>query len=73
MPEIEELANNGYIFMLFTTQRECHDKNHFFGYMLNNWLYDKGMQGHVGRGWSYDPDEENKFDPIEFVVINEKW
>lgn len=73
MPEIEELANKGYIFMFFTTQRECHDKNHFFGYMLNNWLYDKGMQGHVGCGWSYEQTEENKFGPIEFVVINEKW
>lgn len=63
--DILEFANKGYYIMYFTTQRECHDKNHFITYMLDNWMHDRVMSGHKCL-------ETDEIKDIEFIVLNEK-
>ena len=65
--DILEVANEGYVFMFFTTQRECHDCNQFLGYMLDNFLYERDNTGHMT--WN-DTKEDDSFLPI---ITNEKW
>lgn len=68
---ITELADKGYVFAFFTTQRECHDKNHYLMYMIENYITSKGYDGHVGPGW--DSEYENVDQDIEYIILNEKW
>lgn len=63
--DILEFANKGYYIIYFTTQRECHDKNHFITYMIDNWMHDRVMCGHKCA-------EEDEIKNIEFIVLNEK-
>ena len=65
--KIIELADEGYVFCYFTTQRECHDKNHFLGYMMNNFYYDRSELGNVTYN---DFVEDNTIVPI---ITDEKW
>jgi hypothetical protein len=65
--EIIELANEGYVFCYFTTQRECHDPNHFLGYMMSNFYYDRSELGHMTYN---DFVEDNAIVPI---ITDEKW
>ena len=63
--EILDFAKKGYYIMYFTTQRECHDKNHFIAYMLDNWMHTRVMRGHKCS-------ETDEIKDIEFIVLNEK-
>lgn len=65
--KIIELANEGYVFCYFTTQRECHDPNHFLGYMMSNFYYDREEHGHL----TYNDFVEN--DTIVPIITDEKW
>ena len=65
--DIIELANEGYVFCYFTTQRECHDPNHFLGYMMSNFYYDRGEHGHM----TYNDFVED--DNIVPIITDEKW
>jgi hypothetical protein len=65
--EIVKLVNEGYIFCYFTTQRECHDPNHFLGYMMSNFYYDRSDHGHMTYN---DFVEDNTIVPI---ITDEKW
>lgn len=65
--EIIELADKGYVFCFFTTQRECHDPTHFLGYMMSNFYYDRGEHGHV----TYNDFVED--DNIVPIITDEKW
>ena len=65
--EIIELANEGYVFCYFTTQREWHDPNHFLGYMMNIFYFDRGEHGHL----TYNDFVED--DTIVPIITDEKW
>jgi hypothetical protein len=65
--EIVRLADEGYVFCFFSTQRECHDPNHFLGYMMDNFYYDRGEHGHV----TYNDFVENN--AIVPIITDEKW
>ena len=56
--EINELADEGYVFCFFSTQREWDDPNRFLGYMMSNFYYDN------------DFVENNAIVP---VITDEKW
>lgn len=64
--DIIELADEGYVFCYFTTQRECHDQTHFLGYMMSNFYYDRSEHGHM----TYDNFVED--DTIVPIIIDEK-
>lgn len=63
--DILTFADNGYVFMYFTTQRECHDNNQFLMYMVDNWMYNRVMKGHK-------VSKEDEIEDIQFICINEK-
>ena len=64
--DLNELTNKGYVFIFFTTQRECYDKNHFLMYMIESYFYDRNVIGHM---WNEDEDEND----IKYIILNEKW
>jgi hypothetical protein len=66
--DIEKLANDGYKFCYFTTQRECYDPNHFLAYMMSNFYYDRGEIGHVTYNNDFVEDEN-----LIPLIANEKW
>ena len=63
--DILTFADKGYVFMYFTTQRECHDNNQFLMYMVDNWLYDRVMKGHK-------VSKEDEIEDVQFICVNEK-
>jgi hypothetical protein len=65
--EIVKLADEGYVFCFFTTQRECNDPTHFLGYMMSNFYYDRGEHGHVTYNDFVDDDT------IVPIITDEKW
>lgn len=65
--DITTFCDQGYVFMYLTTQRECHDKNQFLMYMMDNFMYDRGVVGHVNWDICTDNDE------IQIIALNEKW
>lgn len=65
--EIIELADKGYVFCFFTTQRECYDPTHFLGYMMNIFYFDRSECAHV----TYNDFVED--DAIVPIITDEKW
>lgn len=66
--EIKAAADDGFVLIYFTTQRECHDKNQFLTYMLNNWMYCRLDTGHR---WLPE-DEITNIKNINFICLNQK-
>lgn len=63
--DILEAAERGDFLIYLTTQRECHDRNQFLMYMLDNWMYERSVTGHR-------VNEEDEIVDITFIVLNEK-
>lgn len=63
--DILEAAERGDFLIYLTTQRECHDRNQFLMYMLDNWMYERSMTGHR-------VNEDDEVKEIDFIILNEK-
>lgn len=66
--DIKAAADDGFVLIYFTTQRECHDKNQFLTYMLDNWMYCRLDTGHR---WLPE-DEITNIKNINFICLNQK-